>query len=122
MLEKTGSCGGQHYLCTVAAHGHPWLVRPERWGMRGGRPILVNRQLAVANAFEDLLHARWPRFGRRCRQLYDRCALPISRHVRHPLLCDAVYLLMKPCELGFGLVLLLLDPGDPEVRIQQMYR
>jgi hypothetical protein len=46
-------CGG-HYLCTVAALGHPSLVRPERLGVRRGTVIVVNRQLAVANAFEDL--------------------------------------------------------------------
>jgi hypothetical protein len=25
-----------HYLCTVAAQGHPWLVKPERLGVRDG--------------------------------------------------------------------------------------
>ena len=58
-----------HYLCTVAARGHPWLVRPLRLGRRRGATILVNRQLAVANAFEDLLHERWPRLGRGARRV-----------------------------------------------------
>jgi hypothetical protein len=111
-----------HYLCTVAARGHPWLVRPERMGIRAGKPIVVNRQLAVANAFEELLHARWPRFGRCCRTAYDRLALPVSRWIRWRVLADLVYLAMKPAEWLFYVALLLLDPGDPEARIARMYR
>jgi hypothetical protein len=111
-----------HYLCTVAAQGHPWLVRPERMGVRNGHAILVNRQLAVANAFEDLLHTRWPRFGRLCRDVYDRVGLPVSRYLRRRWMADAVYVVMKPFEWGFYAVLLALDPGDPEARIDRMYR
>jgi len=114
--------GDCHYLCTVAARGHPWLVGPERLGVRGGEPIVVNRQLAVANAFEDLLHARWPRFGRACRRAYDRLALPVSRAIRRRLVADLVYLAMKPAERAFYAVLLALDPDDPEARIARMYR
>ncbi len=111
-----------HYLCTVAAQGHPWLVRPERMGVRNGQPIVVNRQLAVANAFEDLLHTRWPRFGRLARRTYDRLGLPVIRYIRASWMSDAVYLAMKPAEWIFYAVLLLLDPGDPEARIDRMYR
>jgi hypothetical protein len=110
-----------HYLCTVAAQGHPWLVRPLRMGVRGGRPIVVNRQLAVANAFEDLIHERWPRAGRWLRQTYDRVGLPISRYLLHPLAADAVFVAMLPAQLGFELVLRGLD-RDPEARIDRMYR
>lgn len=111
-----------HYLCTVAARGHAWLVRPERVGRRGGIPIVVNRQLAIANAFEDLLHERWPRFGRLARRIYDRTGLPVSRLIKRPLLADLTYLAMKPAEWLFALALLLLDRGDPERRIDRMYR
>jgi hypothetical protein len=111
-----------HYLCTVAARGHPWLVRPERLGQRRGVTIVVNRQLAVANAFEDLLHERWPRFGRLARQIYDRFGLPLSRYLRRPWLADLTYLAMKPAEWLFALALLFLDRGDPERRIDRMYR
>jgi hypothetical protein len=111
-----------HYLCTVAARGHPGLVRPERLGVRGGRTIVVNRQLAVANAFEDLLHERWPRFGRLARRTYDALGLPVSRWIRWRLLADLVYLAMKPAEALFFAFLLLADPGDPEARIARMYR
>jgi hypothetical protein len=111
-----------HYLCTVAAQGHPWLVRPERVGRRRGAPILVNRQLAIANAFEDLLHERWPRFGRLARRAYDRLGLPVSRLIRHRAVADTIYLAMKPAEWAFYLVLLLVDRTPPESRISRMYR
>lgn len=111
-----------HYLCTIAAQGHPWLVRPERLGRRGSQTILVNRQLAVANAFEDLLHERWPRFGRWARTTYDRFGLPLSLFLRRRWVADLVYLAMKPAEWGFLTALLLLDRASPEARITRMYR
>jgi hypothetical protein len=111
-----------HYLCTVAARGTPSLVRPQRMGVRNGHPILVNRQLAVANAFEDLLHARWPRFGRLARRTYDRLGLPVSRCITRPWMADAVFVAMKPFEWAFYATLLLLDRDDPEARIDRMYR
>jgi hypothetical protein len=111
-----------HYLCTVAARGHAWVVKPERLGRRGGVTIVVNRQLALANAFEDLLHERWPRFGRWARRTYDRLGLPVSRYLHRPLLADLTYLAMKPAEWAFYTALLLLDPGDPEGRIERMYQ
>ncbi len=111
-----------HYLCTVAARGTPGLVRPERLGERNGHPIVVNRQLAVANAFEDLLHTRWPRFGRLARRVYDRLGLPVSRYITRVWMADAVYLAMKPLEWAFYATLVLLDRDDPERRIGRMYR
>jgi hypothetical protein len=111
-----------HYLCTVAARGHTWLVQPERIGVRNGTPIVVNRQLALANAFEDLLHQRWPRFGRMCRAIYDRVGLPVSRYITSPWMSDLVYLAMKPAEWLFYTALLLLDRDNPEKRIDRMYR
>ncbi len=111
-----------HYLCTVAARGTPSLVRPERLGQRHGHPIVVNRQLAVANAFEDLLHTRWPRFGRLARVTYDRLGLPVSRYITRPWMADAVFVAMKPFEWAFYATLLVLDREDPERRIDRMYR
>jgi hypothetical protein len=111
-----------HYLCTVAAQGSPTLVRPLRMGRRRGRPIVVNRQLAVANAFEDLLHERWPRFGRCARRTYDRLARDLSRQLCHRWVANAVYLAMLPAQVGFELFLLAFDPLDPESRIDRMYR
>lgn len=111
-----------HYLCTVAAQGSPWLVRPLRWGVRRGQPIVVNRQLAIANAFEDLLHERWPRFGAWARRTYDWWALPVSRWLCRRWMANLVYLVMLPCQLGFWLALRTLDRGDPEARVDRMYR
>jgi len=119
MQPPTGDC---HYLCTIAAQGSPWLVRPRRLGHRRGRPILVNRQLAVANAFEDLLHERWPWFGRLARRVYDFLARDLSQWLTHRWLANVLFVAMIPAQWGFELVLLLLDPGDPEQRIDRMYR
>jgi hypothetical protein len=118
VIDET-PCG--HYLCTVAARGHRSLVRPLRVGMRGGRPILVNRQLAIANAFEDLLTEHCPWLGRSTRRVYDRVGLPVSRWIRTPLLADLIYLAMKPAEWSFYAYLLLVDPGCPEERLNRMY-
>jgi hypothetical protein len=114
--------GGCHYLCTIAAQGSPWLVHPYRWGWRRGQLIVVNRQLAVANAFEDLLHERWPRLGRLARRTYDALALPISGWLCRRWAADALYILMKPAEALFVVALLFLDPGDPEARVERVYR
>ena len=82
----------------------------------------MNRQLAVANAFEDLLHARWPRFGRTARACYDRLAIPVCRWITSRWLADLLYLAMKPAEWLFYLALLLFDRQSPETRIDRMYR
>jgi hypothetical protein len=119
ITESTHDC---HYLCTVAARGHTWLARPERIGVRRGRPIVVNRQLAIANAFEDMLHERTPRFGAFARRVYDRLGLPVSRLIRGPWLADLVFIAMKPAEWLFFVALLLFDPRKPEERIDRMYR
>jgi hypothetical protein len=121
-LEHMPVHGDCHYLCTVAARGHTWLARPERIGVRRGRPILVNRQLAIANAFEDLLHERWPRFGAFARRTYDKLGYPVSKYIRSRWLADVVLILMKPAELAFFVFLLLADRRSPEQRIDRMYR
>ena len=50
-MESSG-----HYLCTVAAGGHKKIVKPLRYGTRRGQTIVVNRQLCIANAFEEWIH------------------------------------------------------------------
>ena len=109
-----------HYLCTVALRGHEKLVRPTRMGLRRGEKIVVNRQLCVANAFEQLLEERTPRFHRAVRKFYDTYGYPVSRHIRTPLAADAVYLIMKPLEWLFVAVLYLFD-AKPEDRIARQY-
>lgn len=109
-----------HYLCTVAARGHRKLVKPLRIGKRHGHQVLVNRQLAVANAFEELLQERTPRFHKLLRGAYDRYGYPIANHIRSPWASDAVWLLMKPAEWFFVCVLYLFDL-KPENRIAVQY-
>ena len=109
-----------HYLCTVAAGGHKKLVKPLRYGIRGGKPIIVNRQLCVANAFEQIIEERMPRFHHIVRALYDRYGLPASRFIRTPIAADIVYITMKPLEYMFLFVLYLFDTA-PEKRIARQY-
>lgn len=110
----------EHYLCTVAAGGHPKVVKPLRMGVRHGRRIVVNRQLLVANAFEDLLAERLPGAHRRLRHFYDTYGYPIAGHIRSRPAADLVYILMKPLEYFFVIVLYLFD-ADPESRIAVQY-
>ncbi|MCL2494813.1 MAG: hypothetical protein FWE98_04060 [Oscillospiraceae bacterium] len=115
-VEYTG-----HYLCTVAAKGHRRLVRPLRVGRRHGAPILVNRQLCVANAFEQLIQQRTPRLHRCVRYAYDNTGFHLSKHIHSRAAADAVYLLMKPLEWAF-LFVLYLCTARPEERISSQYR
>lgn len=109
-----------HYLCTVAAGGHEKVVKPLRTGKRHGHEVIVNRQLCVANAFEQLLEERTPRFHRFVRRNYDRYGLPIARLIRTKAAADVIYILMKPAEWIFLCVLYLFD-RKPENRIAVQY-
>lgn len=109
-----------HYLCTIAAVGHAKLVKPLRYGVRHGTLILVNRQLLVANAFENLIEERVPRFHSFVRGIYDRFGIPLYRLIENVWLSDAVYILMKPLEYFFLICLYLLDE-QPEKRIKLQY-
>ena len=71
---------------------------PLRMGVRHGHRIVANRQLLVANAFEDLLAERMPGAHRRLRNFYDRYGYPIARHIRSRWMADLVYFIMKPLE------------------------
>lgn len=109
-----------HYLCTVAAGGHRKVVKPIRTGVRHGHRVVVNRQLCIANAFEQLLEERTPRFHRFVRNSYDRYGLPIAKLIRTKFAADVVYILMKPAEWIFLAVLYLFD-RNPENRIALQY-
>lgn len=109
-----------HYLCTVSLRGHKKLVKPTRFGLRRGEKIVVNRQLCVANAFEQLMEERTPKFHRAVRHFYDTYGYPISRHINTAWAADVVYLLMKPLEWIFVFVLYLFDE-KPENRIAGQY-
>lgn len=116
-------CEGGHYLCSVAAGGHPWVVRPLRKGIRHGREIICNRQLLVANAFEELVQEQLPAAHRIIRRNYDRLGDFIHKDYipyQNPWLCDLIYLLMKPADWAFRIVLYLCC-RDPEGRIARQY-
>lgn len=110
----------EHYLCTVAAGGHKKIVKPLRLGQRHGHEVIVNRQLCVANAFEQVLEERTPRFHRRIRHFYDTYGFPIAKMIHSPLVADMIYFMMKPLEWFFLLVLYLTDV-NPENRIAMQY-
>lgn len=109
-----------HYLCTVSLRGHKKLVKPTRYGIRRNEKIVVNRQLCVANAFEQLIQERAPKFHRAVRNFYDTYGYPISKHINNAWSADVVYLLMKPLEWIFVFVLYLFDE-KPEDRINSQY-
>ncbi len=110
----------EHYLCTVAAGGHRRVVKPLRMGVRHGHPVIVNRQLCVANAFEQVLEEKTPRFHRAVRGFYDKYGFPAAKLIRSRYVADGVYFLMKPLEWLFLLVLYLTD-ANPENRIAIQY-
>lgn len=109
-----------HYLCTVAACGHEKLVKPIRMGERHGKTIVVNRQLCIANAFEQILEEKTPGFHKHVRHFYDTCGFPIAVLIRTKWAADLVYLLMKPLEWVFLVVIYFCD-AKPENRIEVQY-
>jgi hypothetical protein len=109
-----------HYLCTVAACGHPRVVKPLRLGLRHGKTIIVNRQLMVANAFEDMIKRRFRRTHGVIRLIYDKCGYPVSKHIANKYMSDVVYFLMKPLEFFF-LITLYLFELKPEEVIKRQY-
>ena len=110
----------EHYLCTVAAGGHENVVKPQRMGVRHGHPVVVNRQLCIANAFEQVLEEKTPRFHRFLRRNYDHYGYPFAKHIKKKWAMDLIYYLMKPLEWLFLLVLYLVD-RKPENRIAMQY-
>ena len=110
----------EHYPCTVAAGGHENVVKPQRMGVRHGHPVVVNRQLCIANAFEQVLEEKTPRFHRFLRRNYDRYGYPFAKHIKKKWAMDLIYYLMKPLEWLFLLVLYLVD-RKPENRIAMQY-
>lgn len=109
-----------HYLCTVAAGGHKKVVQPIRFGTRLGHPIVVNRQLCIANAFEELIQEKMPQMHRQVRHFYNTHGYPLSQVITTPFLADVVYLLMKPLEWLFLTALYAFDT-NPEQRIAMQY-
>lgn len=109
-----------HYLCTVSLRGHKKLVKPIRMGIRKGEKIVVNRQLCIANAFEDLIHERTPKFHHFIRSIYDKYGYPLSKHINNAIQADITYIMMKPLEWLFLIILYMFDE-KPENRISTQY-
>jgi hypothetical protein len=109
-----------HYLCTVALRGHRRLVKPLRYGIRCETKIVVNRQLCIANAFEQIIQERIPKGHRLIRSIYDKYGYPLSKHIVHSVSADIIYLLMKPLEWFFMMIIYLVDK-KPEDRIAVQY-
>ncbi len=115
-------CGG-HFLCSVAANGHKYIVKPVRYGERGGNKIICNRQLLVANAFEELIEQNFPLVHKAVRSRYNKVGSFIHRHYHvfnNKLVSDIIFILMKPLELLFTIVLYTFD-RNPENRIARQY-
>lgn len=110
-----------HYLCTVAAKGSPELVKPIHVGRRYGRSIIVNRQLKVANAFEEMIQVAWPRFHKSIRYVYDEYGYNLSLKISNEKNSNLTYILMKPLE-WFFLFCLYLFWEKPEKLIDKQYR
>lgn len=110
----------EHYLCTVAAGGHRRVVKPIRMGRRHGHDVVVNRQLMVANAFEQILEEKTPTFHKHVRGFYDRYGFPIARLIKSKYVADIIWFIMKPLEWFFLFVIYLVDV-NPEDRIARQY-
>lgn len=109
-----------HYLCTVAVCGNPKIVKPLRLGKRHGQEIIVNRQLLIANAFEELMEENIPKIHRFIRKIYDQYGYPLSKKITSERKSNLVYRFMKPLEYFF-LITLYLCYIKPELKINKQY-
>lgn len=109
-----------HYLCTVSAHGNPKIVKPLFIGKRHGKPIIVNRQLQIANAFEEMISDFSPKIHRFIRKNYDRYGYNLSTIITTRRRSNLTYILMKPIE-WFFLASLYLGCEKPEIKIKKQY-
>jgi hypothetical protein len=89
-------------------------------GIRKGEKIIVNRQLCIANAFEDFIQEKTPKFHHFIRYIYDKYGYPLSKHINKAWQADITYILMKPLEWLFLIILYLFDQ-KPENRIAIQY-
>jgi len=114
---------GDHFLCSVAANGHKRIVAPQRLGERRGNKIMCNRQLLIANAFEELIEEKIPKTHRSIRNNYNKVGNLIHRYYtifNIKIVADIVYVLMKPLEWFFIITLYTFDQ-KPENRIAKQY-
>lgn len=109
-----------HYLCTVAASGNPKIVKPIRIGKRNEMPIIVNRQLLIANAFEEMIQNFSPKTHHFIRKNYDKYGYNISTKINTTQGSNITYIVMKPLEWLF-LLSLYLFCNNPEQKIKKQY-
>jgi hypothetical protein len=113
-------CGGDHYLCSIAANGNKKLVKPLRLGLRKNEKVLVNRQLLIANAFENWMEEHVPRLHRFVRNTYDSLDIPVNKWSKDKRKANVLYVFMKPLEWMFLAWLYCFD-RKPETRIALQY-
>lgn len=118
--QQSCSCGGDHYLCSIAANGNKKLVKPLRMGIRKNEKILVNRQLLIANAFEHWLEENTPGLHKRIRKMYDGMGISVNKWSKRKQFANVLYIFMKPLEWFFLGWLYLFD-CQPENRIAKQY-
>lgn len=114
---------GSHFLCSIAAQGHTRIVKPTRLGERGGKSIICNRQLLISNAFEELLQEKLPFIHKPIRKFYNQIGNLIHRYYgafNHKWVSDSIYIIMKPLEWFFLIILYVFDK-KPENRIASQY-
>lgn len=123
-LFANGACENcppvSDYLCTIAAQGYPGIVKPLRMGVRLGKPLVVNRQLLVSNAFEEWLYVNFPLIHRPVRKVYDALNIPVNKWCKYKLFATSLYFLWKPLE-WMGLILIYLFEKEPEDLINRQY-
>lgn len=110
-----------HYLCTVAASGNPKVVKPIRLGKRNKNTIIVNRQLLIANAFEEMIQDFSPKLHYFIRTNYDKYGYNLSKKINTRQMSNLTYLVMKPLEWLF-LLCLYLFCEKPEEKINKQYQ
>jgi len=110
-----------HYLCTVAAYGNPIIVKPIGIGRRNNRTIIINRQLQIANAFENIIERISPECHGVIRTNYDKYGINLAIRINNERLSNLTYILMKPIEWMF-LICLYLYFVEPEKVINEQYK
>ncbi len=105
------------YIATAASQGHPCFVGSKTMQLAGGKFMQVNRQLQIFKFTELALIAVLPRFHKMLRGIYDSMGRPLARTIRHPLVADAAYLLLKPFEWMAGFILRRLVPEIDSISI-----
>ncbi len=98
------------YIATAAARGHPRFVRAWTVQRADGKAMQVNLQLQRLKCAELALLAVHPSFHRLLRHIYDVVGKCLARRIQSPLLADAAYLLLKPCEWSARLLLKIIVP------------